>query len=261
MGGQRFPGDNAGYGNRMAPSRPESYIDSYGYASSSRRSPAPFGPVPHRRGFGPRNNSEPMMHSSHPRDPRGSNMYNDQRREQRQQNYTDPQTYDTATQGSASGQSHGTEPWNTSTNPSSENSSVDRFQQAQAKQPPKPDLGESYGFSGFGGAPQGLDYNQDPSNYGVSGSGLDRRPVARNDGPPPPPPHNYSNYQASMRQPPQGQPQQGQPPRGPNALRKQRASTFDTGGSFKERPDSSKQRPETGEKRKSWLMRRFSKNG
>lgn len=237
MNGQRYPSENANYGNRMAPSRPESYVDGYGYSSNNarRRSPAPFGPSPNRRAFGPRNNSDPIMYGSNAR----GSAINDQRREPRQQ------TYDTATQGSGSGGSHGTEPWNASTNPSSENSSVDRFQQAHLQQPPKPDLGETYGFSGFGGAPQGLEYNQDPAAVVGYANGPDRRPVARNEGPPPPPPpHDYARNQAGMRQ----------PVRGASLLQKPRAATFDSSG-------SPQQRPATQEKRKSWLMRRFSKNG
>jgi hypothetical protein len=58
------------------------------------------------------------------------------------------QSYDTVTTASGTG-SHGTEQWGNSTDPSSENSSLDRINQVA-----KPDLGEVYGFSGFGGAPQ-----------------------------------------------------------------------------------------------------------
>lgn len=57
-------------------------------------------------------------------------------------------SYDTVASASGTG-SNVTDQWGNSTDPSSENSSIDRMQPA-----PKPDLGEVYGFSGFGGAPE-----------------------------------------------------------------------------------------------------------
>ena len=225
----------------MAPSRPESYIDPYG----SRQSPLPFSN--RRRSYASRNNSDPIMFGNHangvhnhyqpPQPPYAGNL----RREPQYQ-----QPYDAATQGSSSGGSHGTEPWSTSTDPSSEASSVERLQQMHPPAPPKhADLSEQYGFNGFGGVPAGLENGHDPMMYGTAGNGLDRRPpasmpVERKDLPPPPPPH-LSNSNV-VRQPVRSNTlQRKNPGRQPEY-------------------EAPAKRPEVGEKRKSWLMRRLSKN-
>ncbi|MCJ1333978.1 hypothetical protein MMC10_010685 [Thelotrema lepadinum] len=232
--GQGIPGQNGNYGNRMAPSRPVSYVDPYGYGNP-RQSPMPFGRQ-RRSNHVPRNNSDPIMY--------GNNNSNGMHVEQRRDNYHYQNPYETSTQGSGSGGSNGTEPWSVSTDPSSEASSIERFQQQQQQQnyPVKPDLGEQYGFNGFGEAPNGLEYaHNDPTAYGIAGNGLDRRPQMRqNDIPPPPPPH-LSN--SAPRQPIKA-----------NTLRKQISPIH-------EGVQSPVKRSSTGEKRKSWLMRRFSKGG
>jgi hypothetical protein len=218
MNAHRYPGDGPSYGNRMAPSRPDSYFDAH-HGNPNNRPSMHMGQ--YRRGFGPRNNSDPVMYGGNTH-----SMYSNQRREINN-------SYETATQGSGSGGSHGTEHWTNSTDPSSENSSVDRFQQPQ---PPKPDIGEAYGFTGFGGAPQtALEIGQHDA-YGQHQFNLNRQP--RKDLPPPPPPHSSGGI--GIRQPRE------------NTLHK-RSSTYDA--------PSPIQRPATQEKRKSWLMRRFSKNG
>ena len=169
----------------------------------------------------------------------GNGMHMEQRRDH--YHYQNP--HETATQGSGSGGSNGTEPWSNSTDPSSEASSVERFQQQQQQlthQPPKPDLGEQYGFNGFGEAPNGLEYiNNEPAVYGMAGNGLDRRPQMRQSEIPPPPPPHLSN--SAPRQPIKA-----------NTLRKQMHPIH-------EGVQSPVKRTNTGEKRKSWLMRRFSR--
>lgn len=71
-------------------------------------------------------------------------------------------SYDTVTSASGTG-SNSTEQWGNSTDPSSDNSSIERM-----PPPPKPDLGEAYGFSGFGGAPDLQSSNY--SNYLANGN-------------------------------------------------------------------------------------------
>jgi hypothetical protein len=157
-----------------------------------------------------------------------------------------PQSYDTVTSATGSG-SQGTELWNNSTDPSSENSSIDRMQQAAKPEP------ETYGFSGFGGTPiQGLQgpifeehghnapiygepgYGQSYSNsgpmYGYQGSDI----------PPTPPPHLPSKSNAPR------------PAVGLGAS----SRSYDSGPHDQEK----ERRLDPGEKRKSWLRRRFSKN-
>ncbi|KAI9731493.1 MAG: hypothetical protein M1834_004613 [Cirrosporium novae-zelandiae] len=132
------------------------------------------------------------------------------------------QSYDTV---ASSGGSHGTEPWGNSTDPSSENSSVDRLQHV-AKQP---DLGEQYGFNGFGGAPQlqpQLDDYQAQSNYGDAN-------LYRNDG-------------TSVAPQPMPVTAGRQP--------------IQLGGSGSESTRPQQEYRASDEKRKSWFKRRFSKD-
>lgn len=134
------------------------------------------------------------------------------------------QLYDTVNSASGSGSSG--EPLGYSTDPSSENSSVDRIQSA-----PKPEFAEINGFSGFGPAP-----NVQIPNYGSNGPGgytekqpevpvMNRGYGGRNPGPPPVPP---KHSQAPLA-----------------------GSSPNTNGTA---------RPGAGEKRKSWFGKRFSKS-
>ena len=156
------------------------------------------------------------------------------------------QSYDTVT-SSGTG-SHGTDQWGNSTDPSSENSSIDKIQQG-AKQ----DLGEQYGFNGFGGAPafQGPileEHGQGAPEYGrpgyggrsvmASGPGI---PYQGNNLPPPPPPPAH----AKPREPVS---------RGPIKLGNSTSHTSNENQQDYSTPSVN------GEKRKSWLKRRFSKN-
>ena len=208
----------------MASSQPESYADPYG---NGFKQPVAYN-SPHPRRFGPRNHSDHMLYANS----NNNGTY---------YNHSYQPSYDANTTGSGSGASHGTEPWSNSTDPSSENSSIDKVQQSA-----NPDLAETYGFSGFGGAPQLqgpiLDGPPRPPPHGQHGYGQGAppgRPYHGSELPPPPPPHLNSRDA------------------GPRPPQRREVLQNSFGG---EKNDSSKVTG-TGEKRKSWLMRRFSKNG
>ena len=214
---QRFTGDGAYYGNRIS-SRPDSYIDSY--------SNQPAQTTQGRR-FGPRNHSDPALYGHNSQGVYPSHGYQ--------------QSYDTVTSGTGS---HGTEPWGNSTDPSSENSSIDKIHQV-----PKPEAGENYGLTGFGGAPplQGPileEHNHDGPSYGHPGYGQSQKmpgagyPYQGNGAPPAPPPHALPRDQV-IRAPIKLGSQSGTP-------------------ASNETPHSVG-RSDAGDKRKSWLKRRFSR--
>ncbi|KAL8831139.1 MAG: hypothetical protein Q9191_001033 [Dirinaria sp. TL-2023a] len=208
---QRSPIDVRGQnGNRMS-SRPSSYVEN----NHGRRF-----------GQGHRIASDPALYGQNSQGVYPSQGYQ--------------QSYDTVASASVNG-SGGTDPWGNSTDPSSENSSIDRVQQAQ-----KPDLSEQYGFSGFGGAPQYQgpileEHGQDSPGYGQPGYGQSHTtagggfPFQGNDvPPPPPPPHQLSPKQNTPRTP------------------------IKLGGSAV--PAQASPPPlASSEKRRSWLKRRFSK--
>ncbi|KAI4201245.1 MAG: hypothetical protein LQ350_003422 [Teloschistes chrysophthalmus] len=102
--------------------QPDSYIDGYG----GNLSQSGYG-----RRINQRVNSDPTLYGSNAQGVYPAHGYH--------------QSYDTVASGSGN-ESHNTDPWGNSTDPSSENSSIDRVQHA-----PKPDLAETYGFNGFGG--------------------------------------------------------------------------------------------------------------
>lgn len=213
---------NGYYGNRMSYKRPESY------AENSGTSHDPYGSG--RRGI-PRNQSEPMLNGQSNAQsnvqPNGSSnaqgVY---------PSHAHQQSYDTV--GTASYGSDGTHQWGNSTDPSSENSSIDRVQPPQ-----KPDLGEVYGFNGFGGAPQFQgpileEHGQGTPGYGQPGYGKGQavagvgNPYQGNGAAPPPPPHKETRPRVPIKL---GAPSVAS--RAPPAV------------------DS--------DKRKSWLKRRFSR--
>lgn len=208
---QRSPIDGRGQnGNRMS-SRPSSYVENN-----------------HGRRFGPghRIASDPVLYGRNSQGVYPSQGYQ--------------QSYDTVASASVNG-SGGTDPWGNSTDPSSENSSIDRVQQA-----PKPDLSEQYGFSGFGGAPQYQgpileEHGQDSPGYGQPGYGQSHTTAGggfpfQGNGvpPPPPPPHQRSPKHNAPRTP------------------------IKLGGSAAP-VQASPPPPASSEKRRSWLKRRFSK--
>lgn len=197
--------------NRMSIARPDSYIDSYGGS-------------PNQPGYGrrisQRVHSDPALYGMNNNAVYPAHGYH--------------QSYDTV--ASASGnESHNTDPWGNSTDPSSENSSIDRVQV------PKPEPVDTHGFNGLGGAPhfQGPILEENGVNspaYGQVGYGQLPKPIngspthTRNGFPPAPPPHGIQN----------------QAPRMPIKLGRSPATA-------RPLPNS------PGEKRRSWLKRRFSK--
>jgi len=134
------------------------------------------------------------------------------------------QSYETVTTASGSGSS--ADPAGYSTDPSSENSSMDRIA------PPPKEPAETYGFNGFGSNPQylppgsGLNDQYSPSGAQRQGDGY------QHQGPPPLPRKESAG-----------------PPRVPIKLGTSSGNVL-----------SKDTRPAVGEKRKSWFGKRFSKN-
>lgn len=206
------------YGNRMSNSRPDSIIDNYGNLPNQYGS---------GRRFGPRNHSDPALYGHN----HSQGVY---------PSHGHQQSYDTV--ASASNGSHATDQWGNSTDPSSENSSIDRVQTA-----PKSDLGEAYGFNGFGGAPQFQgpileEHGHDTPGYGHPGYGQSQ--VAAGNGYP------YQGNGAPA--PPLHGPSKDAGPRVPIKLGSSAIGGSPTVGS---RPQSTIDT----DKRRSWLKRRFSK--
>lgn len=206
----RFP-QNSYYGGRSQSYRPDSYAqrpDSY-YNGPETAGPG-NGYYPNRSRY-PRTASEPHFNNPGGVYPAPGNQ----------------QSYETVNTASGSGSS---DPAGYSTDPSSENSSVDRIAPLPAKEP-----GETYGFNGFGGNPQ----------YAPPGSALQEQYVAN--------PSNGAQRQGN------GYQSQGPPP----VPRKESASRVPiklgaTSGNAG--PQNESPRPPTGEKRKSWFGKRFSKS-
>ncbi|KAK3178762.1 hypothetical protein OEA41_000899 [Lepraria neglecta] len=217
---------NGYYGNRMSNKRPESYADNYGSSQDA------YG---NGRRFNQRNQSDPMLYgqsnaqpNAQPNGPsngpsNGQGIY---------PSHAHQQSYDTV--GTASYGSDGTHQWGNSTDPSSENSSIERVQPPQ-----KPDLGEVYGFNGFGGAPQFQgpileEHGQDAPGYGQPGYGKGQaatgngNPYQGNGAAPPPPPHKETRPRVPIKM-------------GAPSVASRAPPTADS------------------EKRKSWLKRRFSR--
>ena len=196
----------------MSIGRPDSLIDSYG---SSPNQPG------YGRRISQRVSSDPALYGTNSHGLYPAHGYH--------------QSYDTV--ASASGnESHNTDPWGNSTDPSSENSSIDRVTAA------KPDPAETYGFNGFGGAPhfQGPILEENGVNspsYGQIGYGQPQNSAngaphhSRNAGPPAPPPHGIPSQIPSR-------------------------ATIKLGNA----PGKDRPLPNAPvEKRRSWLKRRFSK--
>jgi len=193
-------------GRSNGQARPESYYNTV----DNNGGPGPSNGYHPNRARYPRTASEPHFNSGQGIYPGPGNQ----------------QSYETVTTASGSGSS---DPVGYSTDPSSENSSVDRI-----PPPPQKDLGEVYGFNGFGGTPQyqppGIGINE---QYGSNG--------AQRQG---------NSYQA-QGPPPLPRKESAGPPRVPIKLG---ASSGNGGVLTKEG------RPSAGEKRKSWFGKRFSKN-
>ena len=144
--------------------------------------------------------------------------------------------------------SHWTEPWGNSTDPSSENSSIDRIQPG-----PKADPGEAYGFNGFTNGPQFSDtileeYGQPHPNhhqpaYGESMIGQNGAHL-----------HQYQRGLSSVPShgPPAPPPKDSLPPKLP--------AKYSAMGGARQKELSGPSRVDgPGDKRRSWLKKRFSK--
>ena len=189
------------------------------------------------RRFGPRNNSDPALYGH----TGNQGIY---------PSHVHQQSYDTV--NTASNQSHATDQWGNSTDPSSENSSIDRV---QPQPPPKPDLGEAYGFNGFGGGPQLQgpileEHDYDAPRYGQPGYGQSQ--AGNTNGNP------YQGNDARPSVPPHGAPVPPPKQAGPRVPMKLGASTGRSSN-----PQYNPQYAPTvdkSEKRKSWIKKRFSRS-
>lgn len=205
----------AGYYGRSQSYRPESYVDgrsngmtrpdSY-YQAADNAGPS-NGYYPNRARY-PRTASEPHFAN-------GQGVY---------PNAGNQQSYETVT--TASGMS--AEPIGYATDPSSENSSMDRITPLPVKEP-----GESYGFSGFGANPQ----------FAPVGSGLQEE--YRPNGSPGPSRPAYNQNQG--------------PPAVPRKEVFNRVPIKLGTSSGNAGPAPETKRPAPSEKRKSWFGKRFSK--
>lgn len=126
------------------------------------------------------------------------------------------------------------EPWANSTDPSSENSSIERVAPV-----PKPDAGEQYGIPGFGGSPI-AEHDYDQQNYGAPAPAVGNGAYYSQGAPPVPPHHGVNGVSKMGDGPPQ------QPITAPAAAAAAPA-----------RRPVQNQEPD---KRKSWFKRRFSKD-
>lgn len=208
----RFP-QNGYYGGGRAQSyRPEStYMDgrstgmmrpdSYYNTGDNGAGPS-NGYYPNRARY-PRTASEPHFNGGGVYPPNGN-----------------PQSYETVTTGSGS-----SDPAGYSTDPSSENSSVDRVAPLPPKEP-----AETYGFAGFGNNPQYLPPGSGLIEQYNSGGPVQQGNGYQNQGPPP-------------------LPRKESAPRVPIKL-----------GATSGNAQPTAQRPGAGEKRKSWFGKRFSKS-
>ncbi|KAI9828670.1 MAG: hypothetical protein M1832_001773 [Thelocarpon impressellum] len=262
-GPARPPPDGAYYGGRPGPgsSRPESYSDGYyngpvpgprarGFNQRVTPPPGPGGyPPPGHGGYLP-----PGPGSYHP----GQPVYPSNGHQQ---------SYDTVTSASGSG-SHATDQWGNSTDPSSDNSSIER-----GLQPQNGDPGESYGQPGHGGGvqhPKAGNADVDPSGpqaprhgYGHSA----QSPLSPSNGryyeqgenaaPPPPPPHVPPKEDTPPRVPIKLGGAGGGLPTGPKSGFAPPAAGLPSGPRSGFVPPAAS-RPGMADKRKSWF-KRFSR--
>jgi hypothetical protein len=151
------------------------------------------------------------------------------------------QSRDTVNTGDSSGSQ--SDQWNNSTAPSSDNSSFER-PTPPVKQP-QSDLGEQYGFTGFGAGPILEEYaGQDESNYSVSQQ-QNGYFQASHTGAPPPVPSKYNGHRVLSKH------GNGRPVR---------MDSNPLGPSSGNAPNNRPAPPAKEEKRKSWFKRRFSKD-
>ncbi len=210
------------YGNRNSMGHFRLDENGDGYGSTYNNNPR----------FVPRNNSDPALYGHH----NNQGIYT---------SHGQQPSYDTV--GTGSNQSHGTDQWGNSTDPSSENSSIDKAQQSQ----PKQDLGEVYGFNGFGAGPQLQgpileELGHDAPSYGQPGYGQTQNgqsngyPYQGNDIPPAVPVHGAPRL----------------PAKDTTSGKSFQQALPTVSGSNNNAPPPV---PSKREKRKSWLGKRFSR--
>lgn len=238
--GRPAPGYGNGgyYGSRQAAAARESWAGDNAYSNGNGNGNG-YGP-----GYNPHRNSR---YGSRMPQYDGSSGYN--RQSIGHGVYPTPgyqQSRDTVNTHNSNG-SH-SEPY--SADPSSESSSLERGGPVR-----QPDLGEQYGFSGFGGNPQPI---------------LEEFPGSADGGyfPPPPPQQQqqqqqqYGNGHANGGPPPV--PRKPAPVSNPNIIRLSGAPDGGApavGGGSGGRPNMlARKSTEAGDKRKSWFKRRFSKD-
>ena len=196
----------------------QSFRDSYdGYGQGG-----PVGGPPQRMRYGNRMQSDPGWHnrqSSHGVYPMNGHQ----------------QSRDTVNTNGSNG-SHSDGPY--SNDPSSENSSIER---AGPVRPPQQDMGEQYGFNGFGRGPIMEEYPQASGSYfgGAPPPPAHNGVPSQNGMPPPPPKHVVAPAPIKLNS-------SGAPPTEmtrPNTLSKENSNIG-----------------ANGDKRKSWFKRRFSKD-
>jgi hypothetical protein len=212
---------NAGRPNGF---RPDSYVDNRGVNNGMSRADSYYdnnarpsnGYYPSRARY-PRTASEPQFNS-------GAGIY---------PVHGNQQSYETVTTASGSGSSG--DPLGYSTDPSSDNSSLDRIQP-----PAPPEHNYSIGLNGYGGAQHNQMTNYSSNGYG--GYGMKQAEMPMMSG-------GYQGQNAGPPAPPRKDGVQG-PPRVPIKL----GSSASSGPTTYEAP-----RPGAGEKRKSWFGRRFSR--
>jgi hypothetical protein len=204
---QSYRHENYADGPRNAMARPESF-----YTTTDNQGPA-NGYYTNRARY-PRTASEPQFNNGQGVYPVPGNQ----------------QSYETVTTASGSGGSPA-EPAGYSTDPSSENSSVDRIAPSAAK-----DTGETYGFNGFGNNPQFL----------PPGSGLQNEYMA-----------NGAN---SAQRQGNGYQNQGPPPVPRKEIVQRVPIKLGAPGGNTGPQNNTQQRPVVVEKRKSWFAKRFSRS-
>ncbi|KAH8602532.1 hypothetical protein B0O99DRAFT_679528 [Bisporella sp. PMI_857] len=225
----RYPPNGYYGGGRSQSYRPESYIDgrsnvmarpdSY-YNTGDSVGPS-NGYLPNRARY-PRTASEPRFNGGQGVYPAPGNQH----------------SYETVTTASGSIP----DPAGYLTDPSSENSSVDRIATLPHKDQP-----ETYGFSGFGGSP----------SFQPPGSGISEQYSSRNYG-------QQSYGQQNYGQQNYGQQNYGQQNYGPPPVPRKEASgakpPIRLGASASNGGPPPAVRPTPGEKRKSWFGKRFSRS-
>jgi hypothetical protein len=194
----------------------------YGHHQGGRESydnvGGPVGGPPQRARYGNRMQSDPGWNNKQSMHHSGHNVYPINGLQQ---------SRDTVNTNGSNG-SHSDGPY--SNEPGSDNSSFDRAVPVQRlQQPPQPDLGEQYGFNGFGKGPQMDVYNQGPSHGNAMYA-----PPQQNGAPPPPPKH--------MPQP------------APIRLNSNGASPLSNAA------PNVLSKTNNNDKRRSWFKRRFSKD-